>query len=332
MRRNPFSVPAALSGATFEDMHETFQLYIPTFKVSPPSPRPNFHWESDVAIRPGLGVFRRNRYTADWAVTKETSDERLSIILPIAGVADATVGTRAVTASPFTALLAPASLSHHIKLHCVGGEYASVTLMLDVEIVSRVLSAMFDGAILSKLDLAPLLDLSIGAGVTFNMLAQTIVSGMLDAQLSGSSPLTMSLLVEAALRLIFEHVPHRFSVRLNRERLQVAPRYVSRAVDFMHANMHLPLTMTDVAEAAGVSLRSLQEGFREFKDTTPAAYLRRIRLGAVHVELSRSNNRLPVSEVALKWGFTQMGRFAAQYRAIFGMYPSETARRASGRR
>jgi hypothetical protein len=35
----------------------------------------------------------------------------------------------------------------------------------------------------------------------------------------------------------------------------------------------------------------------------------------VHAELSRSDNLLPVSEVALKWGFTPMGRFAAQYRA-----------------
>jgi transcriptional regulator GlxA family with amidase domain len=71
-------------------------------------------------------------------------------------------------------------------------------------------------------------------------------------------------------------------------------------------------------------VRSLQAGFRKFKETTPAAYLRRIRLEAVHAELSLSENRLPVREVALKWGFTQMGRFAAQYRARFGHYPSET--------
>jgi len=34
--------------------------------------------------------------------------------------------------------------------------------------------------------------------------------------------------------------------------------------------------------------------------------------------------------VALKWGFAQMGRFAAQYRAMYGVSPSETARWASG--
>lgn len=96
----------------------------------------------------------------------------------------------------------------------------------------------------------------------------------------------------------------------------------------MHANMHQPLNVMDIARAAGVSVRSLQTGFRQFKDTTPAAYLRRIRLDAVHAELSLLTNRLPVGEVALKWGFTQMGRFAAQYRARFGGYPSETVMRA----
>lgn len=323
LQHNPLYTPAALSGTAFEDLLATFQSYVPT-KALPPSPRQSFRWKSDVVIAPRLGVFRRNRYTADWAVTKKANDERLSIILPIAGVAEATIGARASTAPPLTALLAPASLSHHIKLRCTGGEYASLTLMFDVEVVSRVLSAIFDGAKLSKLDLTPLLDLSTGAGATFNLLAQTIASGMLDAQLFERSPLAMSLLVEAALRLIFEHVPHRLTFRLNREQLQVAPRYVRRAVDFMHANMHQPLTVIDTAEAAGVRVRSLQAGFRKFKDTTPAAYLRRIRLEAVHAELSLSENRLPVSEVALKWGFTQMGRFAAQYHARFGHYPSET--------
>ena len=328
LQQNPFRSPPALSGTVFEDLLATFQSYVPTLKASPPNPRQRFRWESDVVIQPGLGTFRRNRYTADWAVTKRTSDERLSIILPIAGAADATIARRVSTAQPLTALLVPASLSHHIRLRCVDGEYASVTLTFDVEIVSRVLSAMFDGAKLNKLDLAPLLDLSTGAGATFNLLAQTITSGMLDAQLSGHSPLAMSLLVEAALQLIFEHVPHNLSFRLNRDLLQMAPRHVRRAIDFMHDNMHRPLTMTHVAEAAGVGLRSLQAGFRQFKSTTPAAYLRRIRLEAVHAELSLSENRLPVSEVAFKWGFTQMGRFAAHYHARFGGYPSETLMRA----
>jgi len=330
LQHNPFYAPPTLSGTAFEDLFAVFRSQVPTFKVSPPSPRESFRWKSDIAIRPGFGVLRRNRYSADWAMRgeEETSDERLHIVLPIAGVAEATIGTRAAAATTLTALLAPAALARQIRLRCADGEYASVTLSFDAEIVSRVLSEMCDGAKLSTLDLAPLLDLSSGAGASFNLLTQTIASSMLDEQLFGRSPLAMPLLVEAALRLIFAHVPHRLSFRLNRDLLQVARRHVTQAIDFMHANMHQPLNMMDIAEAAGVSVRSLQTGFRQFKDTTPAAYLRRIRLEAVHAELSLPENRLPVGEVALKWGFTQMGRFAAHYRARFGGYPSETVMRA----
>lgn len=272
----------------------------------------------------------RSRYTADWALASLNTDDGLSIVIPTAGVAEATVDTRTVTVPPLTALLAPCALLHHYEMCCVGGTHASVALMFDATTVSKVLSEMFNGATLRKLDLAPLLDLSAGAGASFNLLGQTIVSGMYGARVFERSPKAMALLIEAALRIIFEHVPHRFSYRLNRQVLGATPRHVLRAIDFMHANMHNSLTMADIAETVGVSVRSLQAAFRQFRDTTPAAHLRRIRLEAIHAELSLPENRLPVSEVALKWGFAHMGRFAAQYREMFGAYPSETVRRAHG--
>jgi transcriptional regulator GlxA family with amidase domain len=94
----------------------------------------------------------------------------------------------------------------------------------------------------------------------------------------------------------------------------------------MHANMHQPLTLSELAQATGISVRSLQYGFRRFRNVTPFAYLREIRLAAAQAELSSPLNRLSVQDVALKWGFTHMGHFAARYRAAYGETPSETAR------
>lgn len=104
------------------------------------------------------------------------------------------------------------------------------------------------------------------------------------------------------------------------------PRAVKVAIDFLHVNMHKPLSIAEIADAAHVSVRSLQEGFRKAKGTTPIAYLRSIRLEAVHAELAHPDNRLPVGEVAQKWGFTHLGRFAAQYRSVYGVYPSDRLR------
>src|SRR5262249_20310696 len=147
---------------------------------------------------------------------------------------------------------------------------------------------------------------------------------MLDGEPARRSHKAIALLTEATQNLIFTNVPHRLIDRLDYRPPEEGPRYIAQAIDYMHANLHLPLTMTAVAEAVGISGRSLQLAFRSFRQTTPAAYLRQIRLDAAHSELSLPENELPVREVALKWGFIHMGRFAAQYRASFGVCPSET--------
>jgi transcriptional regulator GlxA family with amidase domain len=87
-----------------------------------------------------------------------------------------------------------------------------------------------------------------------------------------------------------------------------------------------------VAELAGkvsVSARSLQQGFRRSLHTTPMAYLRLVRLEKVRDDLSLSAPAsVTVTEIATRWGFVHLGRFAAAYRAAFGEPPSETLRTA----
>jgi transcriptional regulator GlxA family with amidase domain len=136
----------------------------------------------------------------------------------------------------------------------------------------------------------------------------------------------MALLGESILRLIFLNFRHGLSNRVRRYHMDATSRQIMEAVDFMRANMHQPLTLSEVAEATGISVRSLQYGFRRFRNTTPLAYLREIRLEAAQAELSSPLNMLSITDVALKWGFTHMGHFAARYRAAYGETPSETAR------
>jgi len=154
--------------------------------------------------------------------------------------------------------------------------------------------------------------------------------GLIDDQLR--SPTASALLSEAALRLIFESFSNAFTERSNREPTAAMPRQIKAAIEYMHENLHQPLTLGSIAEAAGVGSRSLQAGFQRLFDASPLAYLRDMRLQAAHAELSYPDNRLSVREIALKWGFTHMGRFSAQYRAVFGVSPSETSRLAGGKR
>ena len=285
-----------------------------------------FTWRADFVRRNGLGVWRwqsNTSYSIDFAGQEYNP---LCVVFPVAGAFEASIDARSTIVAQGSVLIEAVQTSRRWRIH--GGR--RVTLKFDQALATNVLATIYDGPSLRDLELHALLDLSTPAGQTFYLTAQTIVSGMYGERILDRSPKAAALLSEAALRLIFENTPHRFSHRPPRKLLDVTPRNIKVAIDYMHANLHQPLTVTEIAEAAGVSVRSLQAGFQQFQDATPVAYLRRLRLEAVHKELSLPANTLPVREVALKWGFTQMGRFAAQYRAVYQVHPSETVRRARG--
>jgi AraC-like DNA-binding protein len=295
------------------------------FKPSPPKPDAVFHWRSDIVAGPGISVWR-TQYSADWSYASEVDEEDLAVGFLGCGVADIVLGTKHVRRTPATAAIMPFPTLRHHKINAIDGSYASVLLRFDASVVSKVLSTMFRGPRLSTLDLAPIIDLSSDTGRILHQLSRALVSGLHDNQLLTRSPMAVALLTEAALQLIFAKVPHRLIDRLDRYPLAVTPLHIQQAIDYMHANLHLPLAMSDVANAIGISERSMQLGFRRFRNTTPRDYLRSIRLEACYAELSLSENSLAVNEIALKWGFTHLGRFAAQYRKAFGVYPSKTVK------
>ncbi|QLJ01772.1 AraC family transcriptional regulator [Streptomyces sp. NEAU-sy36] len=100
-----------------------------------------------------------------------------------------------------------------------------------------------------------------------------------------------------------------------------------RAVAHIEDHAHEPLTVADVAAAAHVTVRALQYAFRRHLDTTPLAYLRRVRLAQAHRELRAADPAgTTVADIAARWGFAHPGRFAALYRDAYGTSPSSTLR------
>lgn len=107
-----------------------------------------------------------------------------------------------------------------------------------------------------------------------------------------------------------------------------APATVRRAVAFIDDHASLPITVTDVALAAGISARALQNAFHRHLGVTPMAYLRRARLEGAHRDLVVADPTAgdTVADVALRWGFLKADRFAASYRQAYGVPPSRTLR------
>ena len=80
-----------------------------------------------------------------------------------------------------------------------------------------------------------------------------------------------------------------------------------------------------------VSDRTLRSCCAEFLGMNPTQYVRLRRLKEVRRALRDAHpDKVKVAEVANRFGFTQLGRFAGTYRATFGEIPSTTLERIPG--
>lgn len=152
-------------------------------------------------------------------------------------------------------------------------------------------------------------ELELGDGLLTSSLAaeslqQALAHGLLAAQPNDSAvePVESGRLVPS------------LAVRATRELIEAHPEH--------------PWTLADLAGHAGCSPRTLQVAFRRERGTTPMGALRRVRMARAHADLLAGDPLTTrVSEVAGRWGFFHLGRFAAAHRATYGMTPSEAASR-----
>lgn len=115
---------------------------------------------------------------------------------------------------------------------------------------------------------------------------------------------------------------------LGRETGAVRPRTLERCLDYLHSHYAGTVSMTDLQQHAGVSLRTIQDLFRRHLDCSITSYLRRIRLDAARARLLLGRADDTVTAAAFASGFNHMGEFAAAYRRTFGEHPSDTLRHA----
>ncbi|MQT14483.1 helix-turn-helix domain-containing protein [Segnochrobactrum spirostomi] len=109
------------------------------------------------------------------------------------------------------------------------------------------------------------------------------------------------------------------------------PASVRRAEAYARAHLGQALSMADLAEAAGVGLRSLQETFKRTRGLTLTEWLQAARLEEFRKALLSADGSRSVTELALAAGLGHLGRAAAAYRVRFGETPSETLRRVRTR-
>jgi AraC-like DNA-binding protein len=106
-----------------------------------------------------------------------------------------------------------------------------------------------------------------------------------------------------------------------------AGRYqrIRRARDFIADHLDEAIQLEDVGMEIGLSARGTENLFKDLIGVNPVVFLRHQRLhGARRKLLAADPGEATVKMAALESGFRHLGRFAVQYRALFGESPRET--------
>lgn len=96
---------------------------------------------------------------------------------------------------------------------------------------------------------------------------------------------------------------------------------------YIEAHIRDDLSVEELAQVGNVSVRTVYNLFAKSFNVTPKLFIKQAKLKSLREELVRGKAVRNVTEVALNYGFTHLGRFSADYRKMFGELPSETLRR-----
>ncbi|GHF35896.1 AraC-like DNA-binding protein [Amycolatopsis bartoniae] len=245
--------------------------------------------------------------------------------VPLSGVVATQCGRQEMTAVPGRA--AVFTPREHTFLPRWGEDAMQLCVKISRRVLEEELEAVLGHPVGSWVRFALDLDVTRGAGKSW---LDTL--GLLLSELGNPDSLVhrsdrhreyLERMVIGGL-VLAQH--HDYASELRDPAPPARPRTIKRVVEAVDSAPEKPWSLGELAQLAGVSGRRLQQGFREHLGMSPSAYVRAVRLDRAHGELV--TGAASVADVAHRWGFVNLGRFAQAYRERFGEAPSATLRRA----
>jgi AraC-like DNA-binding protein len=175
-------------------------------------------------------------------------------------------------------------------------------------------------------------DLEVRSDSEFGRAWWALVAHICDLSASTPSVLASEEIRAQYSRTIVEMLihaaPHNYSRYLHQFEAQSSPRHVRRAQEYVATHLVEIRSVADIAAAIGVSARTLQNGFRQALNISPAAYVRQARVRALHSALLTADSSVSVTRLMASVGIASFGRYAEYYRQQIGVAPSATLRQA----
>lgn len=178
---------------------------------------------------------------------------------------------------------------------------------------------------LQSIEFAAGIDLASAEGRSLMRHAELVLAAAEDPD--GAPPAYLTLLRDGLTTLLLDGFSHSGSALIEKPQGSPAPGAVKRAEEFIEGHAAHPISMADIAAAAGVPLRSLQDAFKRARGMTLSEALLAVRLQHFRQALCAPPPGASVADIAYECGFGHLGRAAAAYHARYGEAPSQTLRR-----
>jgi AraC-like DNA-binding protein len=250
--------------------------------------------------------------------------DRLTILLPRSGQLRVRVGSGDHRVTPQSPVAVGAGERATEAMAGRSGRFAATTLQLPI---GRVLALAERAGLPRRCAFGP------DAVSLRGQIGESVLQGMNrladDIFYLPEAPLPPKV-AQAIANLIDEQLVALMDGQSRPQPPRVLPAFhrVRAAEEIMHADSDEPLSMIDLAQRLGVSLRSLQLAFAEVHDgQSPRQIYNQIRLQRARQRLLDASGPDQVTTIALDTGFVHLSRFAQSYARTFGELPSQTLAR-----
>ncbi|MCW4465301.1 AraC family transcriptional regulator [Glutamicibacter sp. MNS18] len=267
-------------------------------------------------------------YGAAVRISPQALETFFMVQVPLAGRAELTVGSTVFDSDPQTASVPP--IDRDFSMTWQSGT-PQLIITAPRQSLTHAAESLYGAGLQALLHLAPTMDTSTAAGQSF-IRAVYDYHDLLNESPAPANSYTRRLHEEMVLARWLLATQSNYSSSLAQwEQARPSAGTSDLVADFLavlEAHSNEDLTMGDLAEALGVSVRTLQIAVSRETGSTPSQMLRDARLRHAHqLLLEATPGSVSVTDIAERCGFGHLGRFAREYRRYFGFLPSQTLRR-----
>ncbi len=318
----PLSFSPLAKTSSVEETEQLFKSTLVNSHIERKMPQGEFGVQMNQVLI-GNSALSYVRHSSDYEIDCGDVGNSDSVIFSFGQSAATSLDGRCIDVSKNAVIVTRHSNMRHFRK---AGSHELV-LKVSTTDIQKKLQAALDRSISRELHFADSVTLDNGIGAHGAATLRYVVSSLdknptlLESRLIASS-------FETLLTDIILALPHSFyDELLGPAKKLAAPDKVIRAEEYMEANAHLPITLTEVISHVGCSKKAFYSNFRRYREYSPHDFLIDRRLRLAHERLSNPDSSDTVTSIAYDSGFSHMGRFSQAYYKRYGVKPSDTLRR-----